>query len=92
MISLSLSPSFELEKKIWVQFETFHDNLTVDIDWDALQTILRPREYVDHRKILLWERAFKIYLSNKPNIPFAKSDNLLAFEEDALAIKRIAYR
>jgi hypothetical protein len=81
-----------LEKEISVQIESFQDDLTVDIDWDASETILRPREYVDHWRILLWDRAFKPYLGDKPDIPFSKGDNLLEFEEGALAIKRIAYR
>ena len=59
----------------------------MDIDWDASETILRPREYVDHWRILFWDKAFKSYLGNNPNIVFVKSDNLLEFEEGALTIK-----
>ena len=80
-----------MEKEVSVQIEIFQDNLTVDIDWDTPETILRPREYVDHWRILLWNKAFKPYLGDKPHIPFAKGDNLLEFEEGALAIKRVAY-
>jgi hypothetical protein len=81
-----------LEKEVAVEIETLEKSLSVDIDWDASETILRPREYVDHWRIVLWNNAFKPYLSDKPDIAFAKGDNLLEFEEGALAIKRVAYR
>ena len=82
----------QLEKEVAVEIETLEESLSVDIDWDASETILRPREYVDHWRIVLWDKAFNPYLGNKPDIPFAKGDNLLEFEEGALAIKRVAYR
>ena len=82
----------QLEKEVAVEIETLEESLSVDIDWDASETILRPREYVDHWRIVLWDQAFNIYLGDKPNILFAKGDNLLEFEEGALAIKRVAYR
>ena len=81
----------QLEKEVSVEIETFKESLKVDIDWDTFETILRPREYIDHWRIVLWDRAFKPYLGDKPDIPFAKGDNLLEFEEGALAIKRVAY-
>ena len=82
----------QLEKKVAVEIETLEESLSIDIDWDASETILRPREYVDHWRIVLWDKAFNPYLGDKPDIPFAKGDNLLEFEEGALAIKRVAYR
>ena len=82
----------QLEKEVSVEIETFEESLSVNIDWDASETILRPREHVDHWRIVLWDIAFKPYLGDKPNIAFAKGDNLLEFEEGALAIKRITYR
>ena len=82
----------QLEKEVAVEYETFEGSLSVDIDWDASDIILRPREYVDHWRILLWDRAFKPYLGDNPDIVFAKGDNLLEFEEGALAIKRVTYR
>ena len=33
-----------------------------------------------------------LYLGDKPDIPFAKGDYLLEFEEGALVIKRVAYQ
>ena len=81
-----------MEKEVAVEIETLEESLSVDIDWDASETILRPREYVDHWRIILWDKAFKPYLGDKPNIGFAKGDNLLEFEEGSLAVKRVAYR
>jgi len=81
-----------LEKEVAVEIETLEKSLSVDIDWDASETIMRLREYVDHWRIVLWNNAFKPYLGDKPDIAFAKGDNLLEFEEGALAIKRVAYR
>jgi hypothetical protein len=81
-----------LEKEVAVEIETLEESLSVDIDWDASETILRPREYVDHWRIVLWDKAFKPYLGDKPDIAFAKDVNLLELEEGALAIKRVAYR
>jgi hypothetical protein len=81
-----------LEKEVAVEIETLEETLSVDIDWDASETIMRPREYVEHWRILLWDKAFKPYLGDHPVIAFAKGDNLLEFDEGALAIKRVAYR
>jgi hypothetical protein len=47
----------QLEKKVSVEIETFEGSLSVDIDWDASETIMRPREYVDHWWIVLWDKA-----------------------------------
>jgi len=80
-----------LEKEIAVKIEILEESVSVDIDWDASETILLPREYVDHWRIVLWDKAFKPYLGDKPDIAFVKGDNLLEFEEGALAIKRVAY-
>jgi hypothetical protein len=82
----------QLENEVSVEIETFEGSLSVDIDWNASETILRPHEYVDHWWIVLWDKAFKPYSDNKSDIAFAKGDNLLEFEEGALAIKRVAYR
>ena len=82
----------QLEKEVAVEIEAFEDSLSVDIDWDASDTILRPREYVDHWRILLWDKAFKPYLGDNHDIVFAKGDNLLEFEERAFAINRVANR
>jgi hypothetical protein len=82
----------QLEKEVSVDIETFEGSLSVDIDWDAAVTIMRPREYVDHWWIVLWDKTFKPYLGDKLDIVFAEGDNLLEFEEGALAIKRVAYR
>ena len=43
----------QLEKEISVEIETFEENLSVNIDWDASETILHPHEYVDHWRIVL---------------------------------------
>ena len=79
----------QFEKKVTVEIESFEDSLSGDI---ASDTILRPCEYVDNWRIFLWDRAFKPYLGDNPDINFAKGDNLLEFEEGALAIKYVTYR
>jgi hypothetical protein len=81
----------QLEKEVAIEIETLEESLSVDIDWDTSETIMRPCEYVEHWRIVLWDKAFKLYLGDKPDIAFAKGDNLLEFEEGALAIKRVAY-
>ena len=43
----------QLEKEVAVEIKAFEDSLSVDIDWDASDTILHPREYVDRWRILL---------------------------------------
>ena len=50
----------QLEREASNQIDTFEENLVVDIDWDASEIILRPHEYVDHWRIVLWDRAFKL--------------------------------
>ena len=74
----------QLKNEVAVEFEAFEDSLSVDIDWDKSDTILRSREYVDHWLILVWDRAFKPYLGDNPDIVFVKGDNLLEFVEGLL--------
>jgi hypothetical protein len=82
----------QLEKEVSVHIEAFEDNLALNIDWDAFETILRACKNVDHWWIVFQDKAFKPYMGDKPDISFAKSDNILEFEEGALSIKRVVYR
>jgi hypothetical protein len=53
-----------LEKEVAIEIETLEESLSVDIDWDASETIMRPLEYVEHWRIVLWDKAFKPYLGD----------------------------
>jgi hypothetical protein len=81
-----------LEQDVSLEIDSFENTLTVDIDWDATETILRPSEYVEHWRISLWNKAFKRYVGESADIKFCKGDKLLEFEEGPLAVKRVAYR
>lgn len=70
----------QLENEISVQIKTFKESLCVDIDWDTFGTILCSREYVDYQRVVFWDKAFKPYLSDNPDIVFFKGDNLLEIE------------
>jgi len=81
-----------LEKAVEAEMLVFERAFPIDIDWEASQVILRPAEYVEHWRLLLWERAFLVYFRDDGDMKFSKGFDIMEFEEGPLAVKRVAYR
>jgi hypothetical protein len=51
----------------------------VDIDWISTE-ILHPFNYVEHWRLILWDKAFRVYFNDKGNLKFSKGLDLMEFE------------
>jgi len=80
-----------LEKGVEAEIASFENELTVDIDWNSTE-ILHPSNYVEHWRLILWDKAFRVYFEENAELPFTKGLDLFDFAEGPIAIKRIAYR
>jgi hypothetical protein len=81
-----------VEKGVEAEIASFENECSVDIDWVSSHTILQPSNYVEHRRLILWNKAFRVYFDDKGNLKFVKGLDLMEFEEGSIEIKRVAYR
>jgi hypothetical protein len=80
-----------LEKGVEAEIASFENELSVDIDWNSSE-ILNPSNYVEHWRLILWEKAFRVYFEDNADLTFSKGLDLFEFAEGPIAIKRVAYR
>jgi hypothetical protein len=52
---------------------------------------LQPAHYVEHWRLVLWDKVFCVYFDEKGDFKFTKGLNVMEFEEGPIAIKRVAY-
>ena len=57
-----------------------------------MEDILQPANYVEHWKLIVWDKAFWVYFDDKGDLNFLKDLDLLKFEEGPIAINRVVYR
>lgn len=62
------------------------------VNWEASPGILKPSDYVERWRIILWEKAFFSFLHPNIKPPFLKSTRLDNVPSADLAIKRLLYR
>jgi hypothetical protein len=80
-----------LEKGVEVKIASFENECSGDIDWISAE-ILQPSNYVEHWRLILWDKAFRVYFDGKGDLKFVKGLDLTKFNEGPVAIKRVAYR
>jgi hypothetical protein len=80
-----------LEKGVEAEIASFENECFVDINWISAD-ILQPSNYVEHWRLILWDKAFRVYFDDKGELKFVKGLDLMEFEEGPIAIKRVAYR
>jgi hypothetical protein len=80
-----------LEKGVEAEIASFENECSVDIDWISAD-ILQPSNYVEHWRLILWDKAFRVYFDDKGELKFVKGLDLMEFVEGPIAIKRVAYR
>ena len=81
-----------MESTVEAEVKAFENQCPFDIDWDATPGILKPTEYVEHWRVIVWDKAFRVYFDEKAELKFTKGVNILEFEEGPIAVKRVAYR
>ena len=83
---------FQLEKGVEAEIASFENECSVDIDWASADDVLQPAQFVEHWRLILWDKAFRVYFDKKEEFKFTKGLDLFEFEEGPIAIKRVAYR
>jgi hypothetical protein len=53
---------------------------------------LQPSNYVEHWRLILWDKAFRVYFDDKGELKFVKGLDINEFDEGPIAIKHVAYR
>ena len=81
-----------MEKGVEAEIASIENACSSDIDWESTEDILQPANYVDNWRILLWDKAFRVYFDDKSDLKFVKGLDLMEFDEGPIAIKRVAYR
>jgi hypothetical protein len=81
-----------LEKGVEAVIASFENECTVDIDWGSTEDILQPANYVEHWRLILWHKAFRVYFNDKGELKFVKGIDLMEFSKGPIAIKRVAYQ
>jgi hypothetical protein len=81
-----------LEKGVEAEIASFENECTVDIDWASSEDLMQPANYVEHWRLILWDKAFRVYFDDKGELKLLKGINLMEFGEGPIAIKRVAYR
>lgn len=81
-----------MEKGVEAEIASFENECSIDVDWASAEDVLQPAHYVEHWRLVLWDKAFRVYFDEKGDLKFTKGLNLLDFEEGPIAIKRVAYR
>ena len=82
------------------EFASIEGSYPRSIDWDASGGVLKPGEFVDWWRIVLWDQAFLPFFISKTSkdskdskdSKFIKGCNLLKFLGGPMAIKRMVYR
>jgi hypothetical protein len=81
-----------LEKGIEVEITSFENVSYVDIQWGSTEDILQPANYVEHWRLIMWDKVFRVYFDNKGVLKFIKGLEFMGFEIGLIAIKRVAYQ
>jgi hypothetical protein len=81
-----------LEKGVEAEIASFENECSVEIDWGSTEDISQPANYVEHWRLLLWDKAFLVYFDDDADLKFVKGLDLMEFGEGPISIKRVAYR
>jgi hypothetical protein len=81
-----------LEKGVESEIASFENECEIDVDWAALDDVMQPAHYVEHWRLVLFDKAFRVYFDENGDYKFTKGLNLMEFQEGPIAVKRVAYR
>ena len=82
----------QLEKGVEAEIASFENECSTDVGWASAEDVMQPAHYVEHWRLILWDKAFRVYFDEKGEFKFSKGLNLMEFQEGPIAIKRVAYR
>jgi hypothetical protein len=82
----------QLEDRVVNQFSELSGDDLGEIDWAASGGVMKPAEYVESWRILLWDKAFQPFLHSAANPPFLKGSSFEDHPGAPQAEKRVLYR
>ena len=56
---------FQLEKGVEAEIASFENECSVDIDWASADDVLQLAQFVEHWRLVLWDKAFRVYFDGK---------------------------
>ena len=95
IISFNLVTSslpLQVEAAVAEEFVKFEEERQQSISWEASGGILRPKDYIDKWRILLWDRAFLPLFVAKDNLKFTKGTELRKMDNGNQIIDRIFFK
>lgn len=84
--------AFQLEDKFIGEFDKLCDSGALTVNWNASPEIMRPSDYVEKWRMILWEKAFMAFLHQSVKPAFLKGSNFDGLEKSELLIQRLLYR
>ena len=81
-----------MEKGVEGEIASFENECSIDIDWVSMQDLFQPADFVEHWRLILWDKVFGVCFDDKDVLKFTKGLDLMEFKEGPLTIKRVAYR
>jgi len=82
----------QLEDKFTVEFEKLCNSGALSVDWNSTPGIMHPSDYVEKWRMILWEKAYPIFLHPSVKPAFVKGTNLDNLPKAKLVIQRLLYR
>ena len=89
---MTSSLPLQLEAAIAEEFVKFEEELQQPISWEAIGGILRPKDYIDRWRILLWDKAFLPLFVAKDNLKFTKGTELRKMDIGNQIIDRVFFK
>lgn len=64
--------------------------LKLNVEWN--DQVLKPAEYVEKWRVILWNRAYGFFLSGNASPKFHKGTDLMKIEGGSMTSTRLLYR
>jgi len=83
---------FQLEDRFIGEFEKLQVSGAVTVDWNATPGIMRPSDYVEKWRMILWEKAFMVFVHPTVKPPFLKGSTFDGLQQADHITQRLLYR
>ena len=83
---------WQLEAALALDFSKYEARLQQPVNWDALEGVLWPKDYINKWRILLWDRVFLSLFATKASSKFTKGTELRKIDGGTKIINRCLYR
>ena len=78
-----------MEKGIEAEIASFENESSIDIEWGSTADILQPSNYVEHWRLILWDKAFRVYFDDKGDLKFVKGIDFMEVSDFDFSLPRV---